>query len=207
MNYMVIFISILLTFFAIESGLGGDDHRHQKVEHTKAEPSKHDEEAHDHDLHEGDIQHSQHEHSEREQPGGHGDDEEAGEHGHEHGDEENPHVGPDKGIISASAKDGIQLSPEAEKNFGIQRVKVSKGEQIELQKTAIVTVGIEINLFRYRHGFYRRIDFDLVQRNGSKAIVRSKELKAGDEVVVQGVGFLRIVEIAAFGGAPEGHSH
>lgn len=142
---------------------------------------------------------------------GHDENEEGHEHGHGHGDkhdeEENSQVGPGKGIVSASEEEGIQISPQAEKNFEIQKVKVPNQLQFELPKSAIVTAGTEVNLYRYREGHYKRIDFDLVAKSNGKVTVKSKDLRAGDEVVVQGTGLLRIAEIAAFGGAPEGHSH
>lgn len=130
---------------------------------------------------------------------------EHGEHGNE--SEENPQVGEGKGITAASAEDGIKLSSDAIKNFEIQTVKISNLNNISLPKKAIVTAGDEVNLFRVRDGFYKRIDFDIVRKDGVQIMIKSKELKLNDEIVVYGMGFLRIAEIAAFGGAPEGHSH
>lgn len=129
---------------------------------------------------------------------------EKGERGHEH--EEGGQVGPDKGIMEASEQKGIKLSPEAEKNFELARVKVAEAT-ITLPKKAIVTAMAEVNVFRYRGGFYKRIDFEFMNRSGDAVTIRSKDLKPGDEIVTRGLGFLRLAEIAAFGGAPEGHSH
>jgi hypothetical protein len=131
---------------------------------------------------------------------GHGDE-------HAHGEEENPQVGPNKGILAASEDQGIKLSPEAEKNFEIQKFKITAASSFEIPKDAVVTAGLEVNLYRYRAGFYKRIDFDQLSRSGNKISIRSKDLKSGDEIAITGLGFLRIAEIAAFGGAPEGHSH
>lgn len=124
----------------------------------------------------------------------------------EHEDKKSAQVGPDKGILAASQSEGFKLSPEAEKNFGLSRTKVSS-ESIELPKSAIVTSVAEINVFRYRNGFYKRVEFSEMNRSQDKVRIRSKEIRPGDEIVIKGLGFLRIAEIAAFGGAPEGHSH
>jgi hypothetical protein len=136
---------------------------------------------------------------------------ESKEHGHgdEHAknEEENPQVGPNKGILAASEDEGIKLSPEAEKNFEIQKLKVSNPGSIEIPKDALVTAGVEVNLYRYRAGFYKRIDFEQLIRSKNKISIRSRDLQSGDEIAITGLGFLRIAEIAAFGGAPEGHSH
>lgn len=167
---------------------GEEAHDHGEEEHNHGEEKHDEEEAHQHDDH-------------KEEAGAHA----HGGHGHDES-EENPQVGPNKGILQASEKDGIKLSPEAEKNFEISRVKLSSSS-MEIPKRAIVTAVAEVNVFRYRNGFYKRIDFKEVSRNGDRVSISSSELKSGDEIVVQGLGFLRIAEIAAFGGAPEGHSH
>lgn len=176
---------------------------------NEKEPSVHQQEKHDdHDEEEKHEGHDESEHGKSDSHDDHKD--EKGEshegHGDEHG-EENPQVGPNKGILSANPAEGVQLSPEAEKNFEIQKMKVSNPNNFEIPKTAIVTAGLEVNLYRYRGGFYKRIDFETLNRSGNKISIRSKELKEGDEIAITGLGFLRIVEIAAFDGAPEGHSH
>jgi hypothetical protein len=130
------------------------------------------------------------------------------EHGdHDEHEEENPQVGEGKGITAASPEDGIKLSPQATKNFEIVTVKIQNLNSISLSKKAIVTAGEEVNIFRLRDGFYKRIDFITLKKESGQVVIKSKDLKQSDEIVVQGTGFLRIAEIAAFGGAPEGHSH
>lgn len=145
--------------------------------------------------------------SEKEGHDHHSEKKDSHEEGDEHGHEENSQVGPGKGIVSASETEGIQISSQAEKNFEIKRVAVPDTLQLEIVKSAIVTAGDEVNLYRYREGHYKRIDFLMVRKSENKVVIKSKDLKAGDEIVVQGMGLLRIAEIAAFGGAPEGHSH
>lgn len=145
-------------------------------------------------------------------------DSEEGKKGHEEADnhadhegegeqEANPQVGPEKGILEANKEKGIRLSPEAEKNFEISRTALPKSGNFEIPKTAIVTAATEVNLFRFREGFYKRVDFKIISKTSNRVVVVSEELTAGDEIVISGLGFLRIAEIAAFGGAPEGHSH
>jgi hypothetical protein len=138
---------------------------------------------------------------------GHEDSHDHADHGdHAEEPEENSQAGPDKGILAASADKGIQLSPEAEKHFEVKKLKVVS-TVIELPKTAIVRAGLEVNVFRFREGFYKRIDFVQLKKSSTTITLQSKDLKAGDEIAITGLGFLRTAEIAAFGGAPEGHSH
>lgn len=158
----------------------------------------------------GEEKHEEHTDEKKEEHGDHDEKDEAGHDDHADHDEkgeENPQVGEGKGIIAASAGDGIKLSPQATKNFEIVTIKIQNLNSISLSKKAIVTAGDEVNIFRLRDGFYKRVDFITLKKEGGQILIKSNDLKLGDEIVVQGTGFLRIAEIAAFGGAPEGHSH
>lgn len=196
-----IFITCLLAAYVTSSYVrANDDHDHASEKKPKVESPKHEEHG-THEDEKGEDHESEHKHSDGEsEEHGHGDE-------HAHGEEENPQVGPKKGILAASEEEGIKLSPEAEKNFEIQKFKVMANSAFEIPKEAVVTAGLEVNLYRYRAGFYKRIDFEQISRSGNKIQIRSKDLKSGDEIAITGLGFLRIAEIAAFGGAPEGHSH
>lgn len=104
-------------------------------------------------------------------------------------------------------EEDFQISTQAEKNFEIKRQSVGSNPLQEVPKSALVTTGTEVNLYRYRNNHYKRIDFEIVRKTEKILLIKSKDLKAGDEIVIHGTGLLRIAEIAAFGGAPEGHSH
>lgn len=189
-------ICIFFGFFALTSSYSKaeSDKGHA---HAKAEGEQHDhghskekDEDHDHD----------HDHGE-EKEGSHG---KASEHKHEEG---NDNVGPDKGIVEASEENGIKLSKEAFGNFGIKTQKLSGVGPWTMPSSARLFSGEEINLYRVRDQFIKRIDFKTLKATGSSITIQASELRAGDEVVISGIGFLRIAELAAFGGAPEGHSH
>lgn len=173
-----------------------EDH-HDEEKHDEAEHKNEGEEAHDEADH-------KHEGEETSEEAGH---KHEGEDEHGHGEEENSQVGPDKGILEASEKQGIKLSPEAEKNFDIEKIQITNINSISIEKSTLVTSGVETNIYRYRDGFYKRIDFKINSRNGSKLNITSSDLLKGDSIVTKGLGFILIAEIAAFGGAPEGHSH
>lgn len=128
----------------------------------------------------------------------------AAEHKHEEG---NDNVGPDKGIVEASEENGIKLSKEAFGNFGIKTQKLSGAGPWTVPSSARLFSGEEINLYRVRDHFIKRIDFKTIKASAGAVTIQTSELKTGDEVVVNGIGFLRIAELVAFGGAPEGHSH
>lgn len=200
------FIALVATLILSASfALASDDHDHDH---------DHDKETSQKVKNKVELKKDDHEHSENEEGHAHDEDSHAeaeGEHSHndseDHGhDEESTIVGPNKGVLEASKGEGIKLSPQAEKNFEISKVKYN-GKSIELSHSSIVTAGTEVNVYRFRNGFYKRIDFETVKKLDKKIELKSKDLKSGDEIAVTGLGFLRLAEIAAFGGAPEGHSH
>lgn len=130
-------------------------------------------------------------------------------HDHEEGEEEEGagSVGPDKGITEFSERNGFKLSPEALKNFDLKYIKLSGDGPWILPKSAVVHSGEETNLFRKRNGFFKRIDFETMKTQSNQFTVDSDDLREGDEVVILGLGFLRIAELAATGGVADGHSH
>jgi hypothetical protein len=161
--------------------------------------------AHDHK--EDQPAEKEHEHNAEEKDHDHSTDEKAGHEAKESEESESSKVGPDKGILEVDEHEGFKLSPEALKNFDIKTQKLRGKGPWSLTKKAQVRTGEETNFFRVREGFFKRIDFQVVRKTNEEVFVDSKQLQDGDEIVVSGLGFLRIAELAAFGGAPEGHSH
>lgn len=145
-------------------------------------------------LHAEDKDHSAKE--SKEEHSGHGEEEEGG-----------GNVGPEKGIIEASPAKGFKLSPEALKNFEIKTVKLAGDGPWPVLTSAIVHSGEETNLMRLRSGFFKSIDFQVIRQTPSGPVVESDDMREGDEIVVSGLGFLKISELAAFGGVAHGHSH
>ncbi len=140
-------------------------------------------------------------------------------HENEHHDEDTTHsddikekekstsVGPEKGILEASAAQGIKLSPEALKNFELKTQKIIGNAPWTLPISARFQSGEEVNLYRLRDGFFKRIDFIQKSRSTHQFVVSSNELQKGDEIVIGSIGYLRIAELMAFGNNSEGHSH
>lgn len=132
------------------------------------------------------------------------------EESHGHGaeeKEESTSVGPEKGILEASEAQGVKLSPEALRNFELKTQKLAGNGPWTFPISARFQSGEEVNLYRLRNGFFKRIDFVQNSRTSQQLVATSKELRAGDEVVIAGLGYLRIAEVTAFGGNSEGHSH
>ena len=192
----LIFVFVARLAISEEHDKNEKNHKKESAKHehsvTEGKEEHHDEKGH--------VESKEHDEGKEHEEAGH-------KHEGEEGEEESSQFGPDKGILEASEKQGIKLSPEAEKNFEISKSKVINASSIELPKSAIVTAGTEINLFRLRNGFYKRVDFNLISKGANSIVVKSTDLIAGDEIVTAGMNFIRLAELAAFGGAAEGHSH
>ena len=104
------------------------------------------------------------------------------------------------------SENGLKLTDQSIKTFGLLYLKYT-GVQTQVSKEAIYKGLNEVNLYRLRDGFFKRIDFKTLSQNKDSYTVSSTDLKNGDQIVIKGVGFLRIAEIAASGGLSDSHSH
>ncbi len=127
------------------------------------------------------------------------------EHKDEHKDEHGEHGDHDDHANEVSA-DGFKLNDASIKTFGLVNLPYS-APSVVVSKEAIFKGLNEVNLYRLRNGFYKRVDFKILSQNKNDFRVSSPDLAAGDQIVVKGIGFLRIAEIAASGGLSDSHSH
>jgi len=193
---VLIFSLFFVTAHAEDTGKhGGENHHEEGEEHREAEPEDH-------------SKHSEKdEHAKKDEHGSEHAEASNGEHKEEGGEaEENNQVGPDKGILEASEKLGFKLSPEATKNFKLKFMTYSGGP-VTLSMSSVLQSIEEKNVYRFRNGLIKRVDISIHSRTRSQITFTSQELQSGDQIVIEGLGFLRMAELAAFGGASEGHGH
>lgn len=187
---------------------GHEEEAEKGHNHSHEEPKTEDTHAHKEDKH--DHKADTHSHDEEKQPSS-GHDEHGHSEGHEHGEDEHSeggeNIGPEKGILEANEEKGFSLSAEAKKNFEITSVALKGQGPWTIPSSARLLAAEEVNIFRVRDGFFKRVDFSARPTSFDQLSVTSPDLKPGDEIVVTGVGFLRIAELAAFGGVAHGHSH
>lgn len=104
------------------------------------------------------------------------------------------------------AKD-FAISIEAAKHFALQFLKVESGSKMNLPRAAVVSIKNEQFLYRSRNGKFTRVHFIAISENQNSLIASSEEVKTGDQIVVAGVNYLRLAELALTSDEPEGHSH
>ena len=102
--------------------------------------------------------------------------------------------------------DGFKLNIASTKNFEIKFIKFNSNN-ILVPISAIYKGLNEVNIYRFRAGLYKRIDFKTISQTKFDYLISSVDLSDGDQIVTSGVGFLRIAEIAAAGGLSDSHSH
>ncbi|WP_412470138.1 MULTISPECIES: hypothetical protein [unclassified Halobacteriovorax] len=140
--------------------------------------SHHDEHKHDEHKHE---EHSDH------------DDHDDHDDHHGHGEEK---TGEGKAITKVDERHGFQLSNEAQKRLAIKTTTYTKGF-VNIPDSAYVVVGKERALYRKRAGFFKLID----EHELTGAFTK------GDEIVVSGIGLLRVSDIFSTDESEYGHAH
>ncbi|WP_141731604.1 efflux RND transporter periplasmic adaptor subunit [Oligoflexus tunisiensis] len=116
-------------------------------------------------------------------------------------------VGPDQGILKFDEHEGFVLRPSAEENFAIQKSRLKAGPIWTIPVSALVYSGLEVQVMRQREGSWQSVDVEIVRKTKVSAEIRSAGLAAGDELAIQGIGFLKIIEQSLMGPAADHHDH
>ena len=116
-------------------------------------------------------------------------------------------VGPERAVTAADPKRGIQLAEKAIQALQL-KTRLISGDTFDLPREAIVASREETGVYRLRDGWFRLIHGDI---SGTGITVRfqpehAADLRAGDAVVIEGAGLLRVADVAAFEGGG-GHHH
>ncbi len=192
----ILVCGLLILIMGINPSLANDhghDHENEddKLSH-KAEEAN-DESKHDHAAKQAHDNESNHEHGD--------------EDDHEHEEEsEAKNVGPEKGVTLFDEEKGFILSKEALKTFSVLSVVLQGPAPWNIPGSALLLSGGEKNVYRLRNGFFKRVDILILSRSSTSVVVRSAELSSGDQVVIQGVGNIRLAELDVTSGEV-GHSH
>lgn len=133
----------------------------------------------------------------------------------DHHADESESTGQKKGITEYDTEKGFKLSDKALKTFDLKLVQLPAGPRWKIPATSVVASGDDLGVFRLREGFFKRVSFQKMNQPSQnpasqrerEVVLESRELRAGDSVVISNTGFLRVVELAASGGVATGHSH
>ena len=132
------------------------------------------------------------------------------EHG-DHGDDEHrssKKVGKGKAIEQIDEEKGFKLSKEAIKTMGLNFKILSKGQsEFEIKKATLVTSREFKGVYRYRLGFFKLLEVQILKGTRSGYKVKVKEIKHDDQVVVSSVGLLRVADLYSTDESEYEHAH
>lgn len=164
-----------------------DGHNHKKMKsHSEDEHKDEDEEEHGHD-HGDETSHKE------------------DEHGHGHGGGGKA-VGEGKAIVEISEEKGFKLSKEAIKTLELKLLNVDSDEFL-IEKTTLVTSKKLKGVYRFRGGFFKLLPVELKKEVDGKYLVKVKGVDFGDQIVINGVGLLRVADVYSTDKAEYSHSH
>lgn len=173
-----------------------DGHNHKKKKsHSEDE---HKNEGHKHDNEDGDEEEHGHDHGDK---ASHKED----EHGHGHGGGGKA-VGEGKAIVEISEEKGFKLSKEAIKTLELKLLNVDSDEFL-IEKTTLVTSKKLKGVYRFRGGFFKLLPVELKKEVNGKYLVKVKGVDFGDQIVINGVGLLRVADVYSTDKAEYSHSH
>lgn len=116
-------------------------------------------------------------------------------------------TGPNKAVLEASADRGMKLADKALRRLGVQTSPLAGVGPYKLTVKALVYSKEEVGIYRLRSGWYKHLDVEVATKERGFAVVRAKDLRAGDRVVVAGAALLRVAELDVLGAEVTDHGH
>lgn len=143
------------------------------------------------------------------------DKEEHGEHEDEHSDEhdeiDGEKFGPDKAILEVKNQGQLfKLSITAEQVMEIKSLAVVATEKdgyFKVPQSSIVEYQDKVGVYRQQKQWYELLNVTITQANNNEVLIFSEALKTSDQVVVSGLGLLRVAHLEASGQGGKGHAH
>ncbi len=184
-NIKIISMTIfLITNLAFAEG----DHEHSS--HKEHDHSKHEKKHDDHDDHKG------HDHAKHDDHDDH--------KGHDHGTSKA--IGKGKAIEVVDEEKGFKLSKEAIKTLKLKLQNVD-GDEFEIGKKTLVSSKSIKGVYRFRAGFFKLLSAKILKETKSGYKVKVAGVEFGDQIVINGVGLLRVTDVYSTDKSEYGHSH
>ena len=116
----------------------------------------------------------------------------------EEGEAPKSRIGPGKAVLEAVEANGIRLSEKAIQNLNLRFAPVGRDGVIQMPRSSLVKFQDFLAVYRKRDGWFKMVEVE-PQVQGGMALVESKDLKTGDEVVVENAPLLRVVDLDVWG--------
>jgi hypothetical protein len=140
-------------------------------------------------------------------------------HGHEKHKEDGGHdahgdshegggkaIGKGKAIVDVDKVKGIKLSKEAIKTLSI-KLQTVDGSNFKISKETLVTSKSKKGVYRFRNGYFKFLLAKILKEDNGGYQVSVKGVDFGDQIVINGVGLLRVTDVYSTDKSEYGHSH
>ncbi|PIK13711.1 hypothetical protein [Halobacteriovorax sp. JY17] len=204
MKILIIILSLITYAGASE------DHEHGKknIEEREVphiEHGNHDEHGHKKDSEKGEHTHEEGDDHHEEKHDDHEEHGDSDKHGHDHGG--GKAIGEGKAITEVDEERGFKLSQEAITSLGIKLKTITKFNHLLIAKKSLVTSKSEKGIYRFREGFFKFISVKIIKEQGDGYLIQVDSLKAKDQIVVSGIGLLRVSDVYSTDKSEYGHAH
>lgn len=112
-----------------------------------------------------------------------------------------------KGVIAYEDHEGFKLSSESIKRMQFGYKKVEVAGSITIPKEALVLALDETHVYTHINDYFKAIDVKITSKTKDSYSVSAVELKAGVEVVIKSVSFLRVIDMDMNASEEEGEHH
>lgn len=205
---------ITIGFLGLSSAFAEDGHNHgdhkEKEEHGKHGKNDGHDHGKEHSDHENIDDHKGHDdHKGKDGHKGHGDhkghdDHKDGDDGHDHGG--GKAIGKGKAIVEVDEVKGFKLSKEAIKTLKL-KLKTVDGSSFKIDKKTLVASKNKKGVYRFRGGYFKFLSAKILKEETNGYMVEVKGVDFGDQIVVNGVGLLRVTDVYSTDKSEYGHSH
>jgi hypothetical protein len=155
-----------------------------------------------HDGLDGPAEHKEHdEHDDHKEHDEHKDHE---EEGHNHGGGKS--IGKGKAIEEVDEIKGFKLSKEAIKTLSIKLTTVNESI-FNISKKTLVASKNKKGVYRFRAGFFKFLPAKILKEEKEGYRIEVKGIAFGDQIVVEGIGLLRVTDVYSTDKSEYGHSH
>lgn len=107
-------------------------------------------------------------------------------------------IGPGKAVLEAIEANGIKLSEKATQNLNLRFVSVLNDGVSKVPASALVKFQDFLAVYRKRDGWFKMVEVE-PRFQDITALITSKDLRAGDELVVENASLLRVVDLDVWG--------
>lgn len=191
--YTGLIFLVVLNFTTFAAGdMEKNDHSGHNHESKSKAPVKEHKDHDDHDDHAEKEDHEDH-------------DDHAEDEGHDdHGG--GKAIGKGKAITEIDETKGFKLSKEAIKTLKL-KLNTVDGDQFKISKDTLVLSKDNKGVYRFRGGFFKFLPAKIVKENKDEYLVKVDGVDFGDQIVVNGVGLLKVADIYSKDKSEYGHAH